>query len=138
MIALLSTILAEHFWTIIVFIGIMIFGRTIHNKYIFEPVAGADGKVKMDELAKGIIMGILIWSVQRDGYRSHEWPFFSDVFYATLLAGIFAIAAIKPVTAVLHTRYNGKRSKQGEDDNTSSDASSESDSDIPNQELPKT
>lgn len=112
----------EHFWTMVALLGILVYGKTIHDKYVFTPLAGGNGKIQMDELAKGIIMAILIWAVQRDGYRGHEWAYFSDVFYATLLAGIFAIAAIKPVTSVLNTRYNGK-SKQPVQGSNNSDSS---------------
>jgi hypothetical protein len=100
--------IVEHFWTLAMMAGVLTFGRTLHKEYIHDPLSGPDGKIQMDELAKGIVMGILIWSVYRDGYRLHEWPYFSDGFYAALLAGIFAIAAIKPIANVLNARYNGQ------------------------------
>lgn len=117
------TFLGEHFWTIVVLTTAILFGRTLHQKYVYEPLAGEDGKVQMDELGKGIIMGILIWAVQRDGYRTHEWTYFTDAFYAALLAGIFAIAAIKPIASVLNGRFH-KQGKSTVQDIVDGDSSS--------------
>lgn len=80
------------------------YGKTAFKELIFTPLAGGNGKVQMDELAKGIVLTVLVLASYVDGNRTHEWPYFSDSFYAILLAGVFGIAAIKPATEVL-TNY---------------------------------
>lgn len=85
------------------------YGKTGFKVFIFEPLAGGNGHIQMDELAKGIVLGILILATYRDGNRIHEWTYFSDAFYAILLAGVFGIAAIKPATDVLTSYFNKKK-----------------------------
>lgn len=85
------------------------YGKTGFKLFIFEPLAGGNGHIQMDELAKGIVLGILILATYKDGSRLHEWPYFSDAFYAILLAGVFGIAAIKPATDVLTSYFNKKK-----------------------------
>ena len=94
--------LLEYFWSLVAIMLVLVYGRTVYKDFIFTPLAGGNGKIQMDELAKGIVLAILIWAVHRDGYRTHEWTYFTDAFYAALLAAIFAIASIKPVTSVLN------------------------------------
>lgn len=97
----------DHFWSVVACIAVLFYGRTFHERYIFTPLAGGNGKIQMDELAKGVLIAILLWSVNRDGYRVHEWTFFSDAYYAALIAGLFAIAAIKPAASILKNYKNG-------------------------------
>lgn len=126
MISVISTIwefFLEHFWAIVAIGGIFIYGKSFYRKYIFDPLAGGNGKIQMDELAKGVVVAIIIWAVQRDGYRTHEWAYFNDAFYAALIAGLFAIAAIKPIASVL------KLNKQNGTQKTDTDTVSDSDSD---------
>lgn len=90
----------------IILAGVILWHRKyVYETFIFTPLAGGNGKIQMDELMKGIIAVMFIWAMHRDGHRTHEWPFFSDVFYASLLAAVCAIAAIKPI---LTKKDNGK------------------------------
>jgi hypothetical protein len=98
----------EHFWTITAITFAAIYRKAIYKDFIFTPLAGGNGKVQMDEAAKGVIIAVLLWCVARDGYRNHEWAYFSGTFYATLLAGLFAIASIKPITAILNAAKDDK------------------------------
>lgn len=104
-----------HLWTIIGVLFILIKGKEIATRFIYNPLAGADGKVSMPELAQAVVIVLLIWAANRDGYRQHEWAYFSEGFYFTLIAGLFSIAAIKPVTSVL--KYN-RREKPTKDPKT--------------------
>lgn len=91
------------------FLGLGVwYGKRAFKTFIFDPLAGGNGSVQMDEMAKGITLGILILASYRDGNRTHEWPYFSDAFYAILLAGVFGIGAIKPAQDVLNN-YFGKK-----------------------------
>jgi hypothetical protein len=97
--------------------------KLIYDKFVFTPLAGGNGKIQMDELTKGIIVIIAIWCVRRDGYRTHEWSYFSDAFYFVLFGAVCAIAAIKPtlgaVSHVLKSRaektLNSNSQPNGED-----------------------
>jgi hypothetical protein len=83
---------------LLILAGLVIWHRKyVYQTFIFTPLAGGNGKIQMDELMKGIIAVMFIWAMHRDGHREHEWPYFSDVFYASLLAAVCAIAAIKPI-----------------------------------------
>lgn len=87
------------------------YGKLIVKELIFNPLAGGNGKVQMDELAKGIVLTIFILASWKDGTRVHEWSFFSDSFYAILLATICGIAAIKPASGILHNVF-GKNKQE--------------------------
>lgn len=84
------------------------YGKTAFKELIFTPLAGGNGKVQMDELAKGIVLVVLILAAYKDGNRTHEWSYFSDSFYAILLAAVCGIASIKPATEVLNNYFNKK------------------------------
>lgn len=92
--------------------------------FIFDPIAGGNGKVQMDELAKAIILVLTVWSVTKDGNRVHEWSYFSDAFYMTMLGGLFAIAAIKPIVHAIKDNDDEDR----EDNRHTSDSTSSSSS----------
>lgn len=84
------------------------YGKTAFKELIFTPLAGGNGKVQMNELAKGITLTVLILASWKDGNRTHEWAYFSDAFYAILLAGVFGIAAIEPAAGVLTSYFQKK------------------------------
>lgn len=91
--------------------------------FVFDPIAGGNGKVQMDELAKAVILSLTIWSVLKDGNRSHEWTYFSDAFYMTMLGGLFAIAAIKPVADAIK---DGQAVRDDTSDSGNSDSTMDS------------
>jgi hypothetical protein len=100
---------------IIAFVGyLIVYRKYIYQTFFFTPLAGGNGKIQMDELVKAVVVVIFIWCVRKDGMRTHEWRYFSDAFFSVLLAGVFAIAAIKPVVSVLNTMRNDNR-KNNED-----------------------
>jgi hypothetical protein len=84
------------------------YGKLAFKELIFTPLAGGNGKVQMDELAKGIVLVVLILASYKDGTRTHEWQYFSDSFYAILLAAVCGIASIKPAAQVLNNYFTKK------------------------------
>jgi hypothetical protein len=58
-------------------------------------MAGGNGKVQMDELAKGIILAVFIFSAVLEGFRKHDYHVFSDAYYFALLGAVCLIAGIK-------------------------------------------
>lgn len=96
------------------FLGLGIwYGKAGFKTFVFDPLAGGNGTVQMDEMAKGITLGILILASWKDGNRTHEWAYFSDAFYAILLSGVFAIAAIQPARDVMTSYFNSKTKDAG-------------------------
>lgn len=95
---------ANWFFLVMLITGVW-YGKRAFLELIFNPLAGGNGKVQMDELAKGVVLIILILASYKDGNRVHEWSYFSDSFYAILLAGVFGIAAIKPASSVLTSYF---------------------------------
>jgi hypothetical protein len=85
------------------------YGKLAFRVFVFDPLAGGNGKIQLDEMAKGITLGVLILASWRDGNRLHEWRYFSDAFYAILLAGVFGIASIKPAAQVLGNYFSKKK-----------------------------
>jgi hypothetical protein len=88
------------------------YGKTGFKELIFNPLAGGNGKVQMDELAKGVILAVFILASYKDGNRVREAAYFSDSFYAILLAAICGIASIKPATNVLHNVFGKDKPKE--------------------------
>lgn len=78
--------------------------KYVYQTFIFNPLAGGNGKVQMDELAKAIIIVLCIWSINRDAHRTHSWPYFSDAYYLSLFGALFAIASIKPIASAIATK----------------------------------
>lgn len=111
---LLTYFLAIYEWIVdnglvaLALIYVAIYRKYIYQTFFFSPLAGGNGKIQMDELVKGIVVFMFIWCVRKDALRTHEWAYFSDAFYGVLLAGIFAIAAIKPAVSILNSMKNGK------------------------------
>jgi hypothetical protein len=87
--------LKENIWWTALAVFLFWHRKYVYQTFIFTPLAGGNGKIQMDELMKGIIAVMFIWAMHRDGHRDHEWPYFSDVFYASLLMAVCAIAGLK-------------------------------------------
>lgn len=80
---------------------LLVIGMFLHRKEFIVALRGGNGKAQMDELAKGAIVGLLIFTVYQEAYRSDlSKQVFSDTFYLILISGVFSIAAIKPAMEV--------------------------------------
>ena len=86
-----------HLWTALGIFIVIRYGRKIYQDLIFTPLAGGNGKVQMDEVAKAIILIVFIYCVRTDATRTTEYHVFSDTFYFALLLSVCAIASIKPL-----------------------------------------
>jgi hypothetical protein len=82
--------------------------KYVYKTFIFTPLAGGNGKIQMDELAKGLIIAICVWSINKDANRTHEWAYFSDAYYLSLFGAFFAIASIKPIAAAITANATNK------------------------------
>lgn len=76
----------NHFIAIIVAIFIFIERKTLYNALFLQPIRGGNGVTQMDELAKYVIVVLLVaeWATKRD-----------PVIMGELLGGVFAIAGLK-------------------------------------------
>lgn len=85
----------ENRWQIVAVFIILRYGKWLFHNLVFVPLAGGNGKVQMDEMAKAIICVIFILSALWEGTRQHEWHIFSDAYWFALLGTICLIAGIK-------------------------------------------
>jgi len=87
----------ENIWQLIA-VGILLrYGKRLAKIVLFDPLAGGNGKVQMDELAKAIILAVFVFSAYIEATRITEHHVFSDTYFFSLLLSVCAIAAIKPV-----------------------------------------
>lgn len=90
----------KHIWEIII-VGVVVrYGKTFFKTFIFDPITGPDGRASMDELAKATILGMFVYCVIKEGNRKTPEAIYTDAFFAILVSGVFAIAAIKGVVGV--------------------------------------
>lgn len=98
---MLLTFLLEN-WLMIILVVTVLWHR---KKLLWEPLAGGNGHVQMDELAKFVIIGLLIFSVYVEATRENlDKQVFTDTFYLILLGGVFSIASIKPMMSMIKFR----------------------------------
>lgn len=69
--------------------------KPIYTDLVFSPLAGGNGKVQMDEAAKGVILMVFVGSATADALRTTEYRVFSDGYYLSLLGVVALIAGIK-------------------------------------------
>lgn len=78
--------------------------KTILTMFVLQPLQGSDEKTSMDELAKYVILLLLCGAMYINGTRDTEWAPYSDATIAALIAGVFSIAAIKPVVGIFKSK----------------------------------
>ena len=92
-------------------LGILVVNiKKVINIFILQPLQGHDNHTAMDELAKYIILGLLIWVIYVNGARTTEWAPYSDATIGILVGGVFAIAAIQPVTSIFKKKDKDSKS----------------------------
>jgi len=96
--AVLDFILAN-IWTLLLIAVVILYGKKIYQDLLFTPLAGGNGKVQMDEMAKAVILAVFVYSVYIEAHRKTVEHVFTDMYFASLLLTVCAIAAIKPLFA---------------------------------------
>lgn len=81
--------------TIVAALFLLRYRKTIYKDFIFTPLAGGNGKIQMDEGAKGVLVLVFIFCVYKEAYRTTEYHIFSNEFFFALLTAICAIAGLK-------------------------------------------
>jgi hypothetical protein len=74
-------------------ITVVVYGRTLYREWLFNPVAGGNGKLQMDELAKLVILLFAWRALELEGVS--EKQVYPDVFWFSIFFSIAAIAGIK-------------------------------------------
>jgi hypothetical protein len=72
----------------------MKFLKDLYRTYIFDPLAGGNGKIQMDELAKAILLVMICRASWKEGISPEQ--VYPDVYWISIFAAVCAIAAIKP------------------------------------------
>jgi hypothetical protein len=85
----------EYRWQFILAFLLIRYGKTAYTELFFNPLAGGNGKVQMDEVGKAVILGIAIYCVIKEAMRTHEWMLFPESFWYALFGALFLIAGLK-------------------------------------------
>src|SRR5690606_10608301 len=104
----------ENIWQLIA-VGILLrYGKRLAKIVLFDPLAGGNGKVQMDELAKAVILAVFVFSAIIEAFRKTEHHVFSDTYFFALLLSVCAIAAIKPLFTNMKFFQNDSEKKNNE------------------------
>lgn len=68
--------------------------KYFYNTFFFDPLAGGNGKVQMDEIAKAILIIMICFASAREGKSTDQ--VYPDIYWIMIFASYAAIAAIKP------------------------------------------
>lgn len=80
-------------WELIAVAIVVVYGKRLYHIFIFDPIAGGNGKVQMDEIAKVFCM-YLLWKAERAEGISAE-QVYPDVFWISTLGALAIIAGLK-------------------------------------------
>ncbi len=69
--------------------------RYFYKTFIFDPLAGGNGKIQMDEIAKLTLLVMIVRDSIKEGLSVAQ--VYPDIYWIMIFSAIFAIAAIKPV-----------------------------------------
>lgn len=68
--------------------------NNIYRTYIFDPLAGGNGKIQLDEIAKATMIVMICMASAREGKSTEQ--VYPDIYWIMIFASYAAIAAIKP------------------------------------------
>jgi hypothetical protein len=68
--------------------------KDFYRTYIFDPLAGGNGKIQMDELAKAILLVMIVRASIKEGLTAEQM--YPDVYWLSIFAAVCVIAGIKP------------------------------------------
>jgi hypothetical protein len=80
------------------------FFKYVYIKFIFDPLAGGNGKVQMDEMAKVLLLVMIGRASWREGDSPDQ--LYPDIYWICLFGAVCAIAAIKPAFQKLKQPQN--------------------------------
>lgn len=66
----------------------------LYRTFFFDPLAGGNGKIQMDEIAKATMLVMICIASYREGSAPEQM--YPDIYWIMIFAAVCAIAAIKP------------------------------------------
>jgi hypothetical protein len=82
------------------------FLKDVYKTYVFDPLAGGNGKIQMDELAKAVLVIMIIRASIKEGASPDQ--VYPDIYWISLFASVCAIAAIKPAFGKKEVKNEGE------------------------------
>jgi hypothetical protein len=82
-----------HRWEILCAFILVWHHRYLYREWLFNPTAGGNGKIQMDEIAKWIILGYAWRANELEGASAEQ--VYPDVYWFSIFFSIAAISGIK-------------------------------------------
>jgi hypothetical protein len=68
--------------------------NNLYKTYVFDPLAGGNGKIQMDEMTKAVLVVMICRASWKEGISPEQ--VYPDIYWICIFASVCAIAAIKP------------------------------------------
>ena len=96
----------KYAFDLFVLIGVM-----FYRKELYTAIAGGNGQLQMDEIAKALILVVFYISARAERFREHEYQIYPEWYWVSLLGTVAIIAGIKAGT---FKKLIGKHEKEQE------------------------
>ncbi len=97
-------------WALVKIIGVSIVVLKGHS--IINAFKGVDGKFQVEEIAKLVILVMVVFAFYRDATREHEWRFFDGTDFVILLIALFSMAGLDKVVDMVNIWRGGKSNQR--------------------------
>ncbi len=105
-----SIILDMLLWSLVKIIAVSIVVLKGHS--IINAFKGEDGKFQIEEIAKLVILIMVVFAFWRDATRAHEWRFFDGTDFVILLIALFSLAGLDKVVDMVNVWKGGNKTTQ--------------------------
>lgn len=85
--------------------GVFVVLAVINTRQILQAFKGSDNRYSVEEVSKGVIIGILLYMVAKEAHRAHEWRLFSDWMYGVFIAGLLVMAKMEGLIKTLKAMF---------------------------------
>ncbi len=79
---------------------------------IINAFKGDDGKFQVEEIAKLVILIMVVFAFYRDATRAHEWRFFDGTDFVILLIALFSMAGLDKVVDMVNVWKGGAKTRK--------------------------
>ena len=97
-------------WSLVKIIAVSIVVLKGHS--IINAFKGEDGKFQIEEIAKLVILIMVVFAFWRDATRVHEWRFFDGTDFVILLIALFSLAGLDKVVDMVNVWKGGKSGRK--------------------------
>lgn len=84
--------------------------NTVYRTLFFDPLAGGNGKVQMDEIAKAVMIVMICMASAREGKSTEQ--VYPDIYWIMIFSSYAAVAAIKPAFSKLVSKKENENPPQ--------------------------